>query len=61
MKILECLKDIEIVIADIEVNLGNEKHNNPTLCVKTKNEVIPLCTPDGRPILLKYENKIRIK
>ena len=60
MKILEILKNVDLVIADIEVNLGKEKHNNPTLCVKNGNKVIPLSTPDGRPILIKEENSIQI-
>ena len=60
MKILEILKNVDLVIADIEVNLGKEKHNNPTLCVKKGNKVIPLSTPGARPILRKEENSIQI-
>lgn len=60
MKFLEILKNVDLVIADIEVNLGKEKHNNPILCVKNGNKVIPLSTPDGRPILMKEENSIQI-
>ena len=44
MKILEILKGVDLVIADIQVNLGNQKHNNPTLCVKKGNKIIPLST-----------------
>ena len=51
MKILEILKNVDLVIADIEVNLGKEKHNNPTLCVKNGNKVIPLSTPDGLSLI----------
>ena len=31
MKILEILKGVNLVIADIEVDLGNQKHNNLSL------------------------------
>ena len=44
MKILEILKGVDLVIADIQVNLGNQKHNNPTLCVKKGDKIIPLST-----------------
>ena len=54
MKILEILKGVDLVIADIQVNLGNQKHNNPTLCVKKGDKIIPLSTPDGRPIPVSY-------
>ena len=54
MKILEILKGVNLVIADIEVDLGNQKHNNPTLCVKKGDKIIPLSTPDGRPIPVSY-------
>ena len=60
MKILEILKGVDLVIADIQVNLGNQKHNNPTLCVKKGDKIIPLSTPDGRPILMEEENSIKI-
>ena len=60
MKILEILKGVDLVIADIQVNLGNQKHNNPTLCVKKGDKIIPLSTTDGRHILMKEENSIKI-
>ena len=58
MKVLKVLDDAEIIIADIEVNLGKTKHNTPTLCVRYKGKIIPLNTPDMRPILMKEENAI---
>tara|TARA_B100001248_G_scaffold34187_1_gene21927 strand:- start:708 stop:893 length:186 start_codon:yes stop_codon:yes gene_type:complete len=59
MKILSVLKDVELVIADIEVNLGNEVRNAPTLCAKYKGKIIPLNTAnDGRPVLMREENAL---
>ena len=59
MKILSILKDIELVIADLEVNLGKEVRSAPTLCARYKGKIIPLNTAhDGRPILMKEENAI---
>ena len=34
MKILELL-DAELVLVDLEVNLGDHKQNSPTLCAKS--------------------------
>ena len=59
MKILSILKDVELVIADLEVNLGKEVRSAPTLCAKYKGKIIPLNTAhDGRPVLMKEENAI---
>ena len=58
MKVLSVLEDAEIVIADLEVNLGDETHSSPTLCVRYKGSIIPLSTPDARPILMKMQNTI---
>ena len=55
MKILELL-DAELVLVDLEVNLGDQKQNSPTLCAKYNDKIIPLNTPDGRPILMNLEN-----
>ena len=57
MKILEVL-DAELVLVDLEVNLGKNKQNSPTLCARYKGKIIPLNTTDGRPILMKKENTI---
>ena len=34
MKIIKVLEKTELVIVDLEVNLGKEKRNGLTLCVK---------------------------
>ena len=59
MKIFSLLKDVELVIADLEVNLGKEVRSAPTLCARYKGKIIPLNTAhDGRPVLMKEENAI---
>jgi hypothetical protein len=55
MKVLKVL-DAELVLIDLEVNLGDRKQNSPTLCVRFKDKIIPLNTPDGRPILMNEDN-----
>ena len=57
MKVLEVL-DAELILVDLEVNLGNKKQNSPTLCARYNGKIIPLSTPDGRPILMKEDNAI---
>ncbi|MDA9029088.1 hypothetical protein N9H80_00265 [Candidatus Pseudothioglobus singularis] len=57
MKVLKVL-DAELVLIDLEVNLGDRKQNSPTLCVRFKDKIIPLNTPDGRPILMNEDNAI---
>ena len=57
MKILKVL-DAELVLVDLEVNLGDRKQNSPTLCDRFKDKIIPLNTPDGRPILMNENNSI---
>ena len=58
MKVLNVLENAEIIIADIEVDLGKTKQNAPTLCVRYEGKIIPLNTPDMRPIVMKEENAI---
>ena len=59
MKILKFLEDAELIIVDLEVNLGDEVRSAPTLCARYKGKIIPLNTAhDGRPILMKEENTI---
>jgi hypothetical protein len=55
---LKIIEDAELIIADIEVDWNEQKQNSPTLCVRYKGKVIPLNTPDMRPILMKEENAI---
>jgi hypothetical protein len=57
MKILKLL-DATLVLVDLEVNLGDNKQNSPTLCAKYNGKIIPLNTPDGRPILMNIDNAI---
>ena len=57
MKILEVL-DATLVLVDLEVNLGDNKQNSPTLCAQYNGKIIPLNTPDGRPILMNIDNAI---
>ena len=59
MKILKVLEDAELIIVDLEVNLGDEIKSAPTLCARYKGKIIPMTpTHDGRPILMKEENTI---
>ena len=57
MKILELL-DATLVLVDLEVNLRDNKQNSPTLCAKYNGKIIPLNTPDGRPILMNIDNAL---
>ena len=50
MRVKEILNNYELCLADIEVMLNGETRSAPTLCVTDGHEVIPLNTPDGRPI-----------
>ena len=60
MKILKELKEIKLVIVELEVNLGKEKKRGFTLCAKDKNGYYPLNTAhDGRPVLMDKENLIK--
>ena len=60
MKVLKILEDVKLVIADIEVLLGDKKkQNSPTLCAQIDGKIIPLSSAnDGRPIFMKVENAI---
>mgnify|MGYP001170550227 FL=1 len=59
MKILKIFEKTEILLVDLEVNLGKEKRSAPTLCVKYNDKIIPLNTAhDGRPILMNEENAL---
>ena len=60
MKILKELKEIKLVVVELEVNLGKEKRKGFTLCAKDENGYYPLNTAhDGRPILMDKENLIK--
>tara|TARA_B100000925_G_scaffold241801_1_gene191133 strand:- start:513 stop:698 length:186 start_codon:yes stop_codon:yes gene_type:complete len=59
MKILKILEGAELLLVDLQVKLGDELRNAPTLCVRYNNKIIPLNTAhDGRPILMNEENAI---
>ena len=65
MKVKEILSDVQLVIAQIEVELNGELRTSPTLCALIpaagieQEKIIPLNTPDGRPIFMNYENVIK--
>ena len=58
MRTLKVFKDAKIVLVDLEVNLGKEVRSSPVLFVKYNGKIIPLNTPDGRPILMNLDNAI---
>ena len=59
MKILKILEDVEFLLVNLEVKLGNEIRNSPTLCVRYNGKIIPLNSAnDGRPILMNEKNSI---
>ena len=59
MKVLKVLENAVVIIADLEVNLGDKTRCSPTLCVRYEGNIIPLNTPDGRPLLMNPENAIK--
>jgi len=62
MKILKILEGAELILVDLQVKLGDELRNAPTLCVRYNDKIIPLHTAhDGRPILMNEENSIPIQ
>lgn len=62
MKILKILEGAELILVDLQVKLGDELRNAPTLCVKYNDKIIPLNTAhDGRPILMNEENSIPVE
>jgi hypothetical protein len=67
MRVKEILTDVTLVIADVEVELNGTWRSSPTLCAVVTGDggagrkVIPLNTPDGRPIFMKMENAIELK
>ncbi len=65
MKVTRLMTEVTLVIADIEAEINGEIRSCPTLCAVIKHDdgasdsVIPLNTPDGRPIFLNMENVIK--
>ena len=60
VRVKEILNNYELCLADIEVMLNGETRSAPTLCVTDGHEVIPLNTPDGRPIQMNKDNAIQL-
>lgn len=66
MKIKRIMSEVKLVVADLEVELNGSLRSSPTLCALVPgtagepDSVVPLNTPDGRPIFLKMENAIRL-
>jgi len=64
MKVKQILTDVQLVIADLEVHLNGELRSSPTLCALIpanehhEEKIVPLNTPDGRPIFMNLENAI---
>ncbi len=63
MKVKQILAGVELVIADLEVELNGSLRSSHTLCALLKDDqqrevLIPLNTPDGRPIFMNPENAI---
>jgi hypothetical protein len=64
MQIKRIMSEVKLVIAEVEVELNGTLRSSPTLCAVIANgdgsdSVVPLNTPDGRPIFMKLENAIR--
>ena len=66
MKIKRILTEANLVIADVEVEHNGALRSRPTLCAVikgadgTSDSIVPLNTPDGRPIFLTLENAIKL-
>lgn len=63
MKVKQILSGVDLVIADLEVPLEGELRSSLTLCALLRDDggkevLIPLNTPDGRPIFMNPENAI---
>lgn len=67
MRINRIFNEVRLVIAEVEVELNGAWRSSPTLCAVLPAEpgrgeqVVPLNTPDGRPIFMKVENAIPAK
>jgi len=64
MRVKNILSDVQLAVAEIEVSLDGTLRSSPTLCAIVNGnkagalQVIPLNTPDGRPILMNWDNAI---
>ena len=65
MRVKQILTDVQLVIADLEVHLNGELRSSPTLCALIPatdghdEKIVPLNTPDGRPIFMNLDNAIQ--
>ena len=59
MRVLKIYEETQVVIAEIEVKLGEEVRSAPTLCARYNGKIIPLNSPDGRPVLMTLDNQIK--
>jgi hypothetical protein len=65
MRVKQILTNVQLVIADLEVHLNGELRTSPTLCAFIaatdghEEKIVPLNTPDGRPIFMNLENAIQ--
>ena len=59
MRVVKIYEETQVVIAEIEVKLGEEIRSAPTLCARYNGKIIPLNTPDGRPVLMTLDNQIK--
>ena len=66
MRVKKVLADVRLAVAEIEVNWNGTLRSSATLCAIVNNDkdgveqVIPLNTPDGRPILLSWDNALSL-
>ena len=60
MRVKEILRNYELRLVDLEVTLNSKKRLAPTLCISDGEELIPLNTPDGRPIQINKSNAIKL-
>ncbi len=58
MRVLRILDEAKLLLVELEVPLGGTTQTGTTLCAQVDNKIIPLNTPDMRPILLNFENAI---
>ena len=60
MRVLKVMDTLKLCVVDLEVELNGSLRHAPTLCAMDGQYVIPLNTPDGRPILMDFKNAIKL-
>ena len=64
MRVKKVFSEVRLVVAEIEVSWNGTLRSSATLCSTVNNDngdveqIIPLNTPDGRPILVNWDNAI---